>query len=143
MTALTLVEKCQKKYGKKLYGGNCGTFALALGSYLSEIGVESNVVVFSDFWSGEPGNPVSASDISAYEPRVYHIALSVNGVLYDGDGVVTEGHILDWIEAEYADDEVTINNFPLKSKGVETLINNDTNWSIPVSKFYKFMNKNG
>lgn len=138
-----LVTKCQQKYGKKLYGGNCGTFALALGSYLKDNGIESDVVIFSDFWSEDFDEPSCAADISAAEPRVYHVALSVNGLLYDGDGIVTKDHILDWIESEYDDNEIMVNNFPLESRGMETLINNDTDWSIPASKFYKFINKNG
>lgn len=59
--------------------------------------------------------------------------------MYDGDGSVNDNHILDWIEREYGDDEVTINNFPFSDPKMSTLINNDTDWSISNKEFYNFI----
>lgn len=67
------------------------------------------------------------------------MALHANGKLYDGDGATNDNVILDWIESEYNDDEVSVTNFPFSDQKVKTLIRNDTDWNISSETFYAFL----
>lgn len=135
----SIISVCKKKFGDSLYGGNCGMFSMALGQYLKDNGINSRYVVYSDFYDEDESDNITVSDLISYECQVYHIALYANGNLYDGDGSVNDNHILGWIEQEYGDDEVTINNFPFSDPKMSTLINNDTDWSISNKEFYNFI----
>ena len=134
----SIIESCKKKF-KNLYGGNCGMFSIALGEFLEDKGIKSNIVIFCDYPEDELGTPSSVRQIIDEECKIYHTALNVNGKLYDGDGCITTNHITSWIETEYNDYDIMVYNFPLKTSGLQTLINNDTDWDISASTFYKFM----
>ena len=136
-----IVEKCRTQFSNSLYGGNCGMFALALGTFLQRHGISSNIVIFSDYCEDEHGAPRTAFDIMNCEPDVYHVALQVDGLLYDGDGQVTEQHILNWIAEEYDDKSPTVSTFPLQSKGVRQLMDNDTDWDTHPGVFLDFIEK--
>lgn len=138
MDVKAVVEKCRSHFGNNLYSGNCGMFAVALGTFLQEHGVDSQVVIFSDYEGDEPS---CAADLMDYDPCVYHAALSVNDKLYDGDGEVPASHIREWIEEEYTDKDPSVHKMPLSSRGMKALMRNNTSWYIGCDFFYDFIKK--
>jgi len=136
---LSIIEMSQKHFGKNLlYGGNCGTFALALACILEEKSIPAKLVVIcEDIYETE----AEPEDILASDARVYHVAVYANESLYDGDGKVTPDSIADWIEEEYHDYNPAVFNFDLHEPNLRRMIENTTNWNIPTEKFYSFMKK--
>lgn len=131
-----IISKTAQHFGaNKLYGGNCGTFALALGKFLEANHKVTVLIICKDLY--EELDDVEVSDLIASEPSIYHVALNVDGSIYDGDGKVTLDHIADWIESEYSDYDAITLNYPLSDTKLPVLINNDTNWSISSSDFLK------
>ena len=136
-----IIDACRKQYGNDLYGGNCGMFALALSSYLGERGIESRLIVFSDYDEAIDGTPESPRSLMDVESSVYHVAIGVGDSIYDGDGENTKENILDWISAEYEDFDVSVLDWPSGDKNLESLIRNDTDWTYDKSEFMEFISR--
>lgn len=136
---LSIIEIAQKHFGNNLlYGGNCGTFALALASILEEKSIPTKLVVICEDVYETEAEP---EDILASDARVYHVAVYANKFLYDGDGKVTPDSIADWIEEEYRDHNPAVFNFDLHEPNLRRMIENSTNWNISTEKFYSVMKK--
>lgn len=136
---LSIIEIAQKHFGNNLlYGGNCGTFALALASILEEKSIPTKLVVICEDVYETEAEP---EDILASDARVYHVAVYANKFLYDGDGKATPDSIADWIEEEYHDHNPAVFNFDLHEPNLRRMIENSTNWNISTEKFYSVMKK--
>jgi hypothetical protein len=132
---LNLIKKASDYFGQdSLYGGNCGTFALALAEYINQ---PCYILIFcqNDF---EDMEDVAITDLIASEPRIYHCAVSIDGKIYDGDGSIDTNHIADWIFDEYDDDDPLLLRYPSSEVKLDTLIGNDTDWNISVGVFLRF-----
>lgn len=139
---LDMIKRAQKHFGrKKLYGGNCGTFALALANHFARKGQPlSLAVICYDSWpDGEnEDEDVTAYDIISADVPVYHVTISTKPLFYDGDGKVTGRKIQKWVHQEYRDENPALFVFNLTEPGLAALIRSETSWSIPIETFEAF-----
>jgi hypothetical protein len=134
---LQLIQKVKSSFPENsLFGGNCGTFALALATILKENNIDTKIVVICEDVFEEEAD---IEDIETSDVSVYHVAVKVDGALFDGDGKVTGDSIADWIEEEYYDYSPAVFTFELSEPGLRRLIENNTNWSISTAQFYKVL----
>lgn len=126
---------------KKLDGGNCGMFSLALYNYaIDNIGVSPSIIIFSDY-DGKYGNTPSSRDLLELELMIYHVALRIGNQIYDGSGITSIQNIKSWIVTEYNDNNPSINEYSKVDNSLISLITNDTNWDTSANKFYNFLIK--
>ena len=136
---LQLINSAVTHFGRrKLYGGNCGMFALALAKHLAKNGTHMNIaVICQDVWGDEDVLPI---DIISADVPVYHVALVNAPKFYDADGLVTGYTIQKWIHQQYGDSSPALFVYDVTTPGLESLIRTDTAWSIPSHVFEEFFN---
>lgn len=138
---LALIGKAQAKFGAaKLYGGNCGTFAIALGTILTEMEIDFKVGILFNQDRMEPGEAFSTQAIIEAETDIYHVAIVIGNRIYDGDGEITEQAFVDYATA-YADSNPGGYLVVFDDRWLRSLVENETNWSIPPAAFEKAMRR--
>lgn len=136
---LFYLKKAIQYFGrKKLYGGNCGVFALALANFLKEknIRVQIAVICYDSNFGDE--DDISPEDIIKADIPVYHVAIVFDKMFYDGDGRVPGSKIQKWVKAQYGDSSPALFVFDLDTPGLSSLINTETAWYIPYDTFFSF-----
>lgn len=105
--------------------GNCGTFALALSSYLTEKSVTHQICVLT--------SAKDERELQQGEPDVYHVFVEVKlqeGAFdIDSDGVLTDHAIQEYLEF------YNVSTAQLLICADAQAIRNNTNWDIPESEF--------
>lgn len=136
---LELIKKAQEKFGaQNLYSGNCGSFAIALGAILSEMNIDFKVGILFNQDRMEEGDAFSTQAIIEAETDIYHMAIVIGNRLYDGDGEISEQDFVDYAKA-YADDNPGAYLVDYSDRWLKSLVENETNWTIPPSVFEKAM----
>lgn len=135
---LDLIKSARSHFGKKrLYGGNCGQFALALAQHLQSLDMKFKIAVICyDAWTEQDN--VDPQEIILADVPVYHVALRAPGGFYDADGLVSESHVRTWIQQEYGDHAPAMFLFDLNEPYLDTLIRTETAWHIPQETFWDF-----
>jgi hypothetical protein len=132
---LGLIAKAQNKFGAdRLYGGNCGTFAYALGSILKEMGIEFKVGILFNQGRMEEGEKFSTESIIMAETEIYHMVIVIENRIYDGDGEISEQQFVDY--AKPYDDPLPGGYLcDFDDRYLPSLIEGETNWSIVPADF--------
>ena len=100
------------------FSGNCGMFAIALGKEEKKRGKEVVMVVAH--------NAEDLGDLLRGEPDVYHVAVEIDGTIYDGRGKVSSvNNLLDFIDDPFA----KIDYLAL-DEAFKALVRTQTNWSV-------------
>ena len=100
------------------FSGNCGMFAIALGEEAAKRGKEVVMVVAH--------NAEDLGDLLRGEPDVYHVAVEIDGTIYDGRGKVSSvNNLLDFIDDPFA----KIDYLAL-DEAFKALVRTQTNWSV-------------
>ncbi len=133
-----IIETSANKFGRiNLSSGNCGKFALALGEYLAENGIESKINILFKYHEDQDVNTID--ELAGSDPDVYHVVLSVGDKIYDGTGETSIEKLLEFSVAEYKDFEpMYMKDVGLKESSLEAVVEFDTNWSIDKSNFLEF-----
>lgn len=93
------IKRCTNSFGTAaLYGGNCGTFALALSSVHKDLNPTIGIL-FRDV-----GDIDDIVDLLNAETDIYHVVVEIGGIMYDGDGIVTSDDLLRLASVEYGDE---------------------------------------
>lgn len=135
---LSMTKIAKKRYRNSLYGGNCGTFALAMANILHDHNVQNIKIGFivRDI-DNEINDLQEAHD---KETDFYHVVLEYNDKFYDGSGEVSKLQLLEFSIQEYGDDEPAFfSDCNFDDPIVNTCIEFDTNWSISISAFYNYL----
>jgi hypothetical protein len=132
---LSKIKLAQGTFGAdRLSGGNCGTFAMALGAICEDEGVPfSYSIVFEENDLIE-----DVIDLTEAEPDIYHVILETGGTWYDGDGIASVDSLLG-IAAEYGDDNPGVFTEVASNGLMGRIVRNETNWDIPIPEFYGVM----
>ena len=116
-----LLEKWNKYLNENKddkFSGNCGMFAIALGEEAAKRGKEVVMVVAH--------NAEDLEDLLRGEPDVYHVAVEIDGTIYDGRGEVSSvNDLLDFIDDPFA----KIDYLAL-DEAFKALVRTQTNWSV-------------
>ena len=116
-----LLEKWNKYLNENKddkFSGNCGMFAIALGEEAAKRGKEVVMVVAH--------NAEDLEDLLRGEPDVYHVAVEIDGTIYDGRGEVSSvNDLLDFID----DPSAKIDYLAL-DEAFKALVRTQTNWSV-------------
>ena len=100
------------------FSGNCGMFAIALGEEAAKRGKEVVMVVAH--------NAEDLEDLLRGEPDVYHVAVEIDGTIYDGRGKVSSvNNLLDFIDDPFAKIDYLALDETFKA-----LVRTQTNWSV-------------
>ena len=147
---LNIIKK-MKKY--QTFGGNCGTFALALERYIKEKYNKNLCFILTVSLDGdEQGNfpNENINDLIYGDYDLYHVMLGYIdkdhpfGLYFDGDGIYDGTNVTDYMITfcyeEYGNPNPTFVYLEYPEQSYETIKNiilNNTNWSISVEEFYK------
>ena len=117
------------------FSGNCGMFAIALGEEALRRGKEVVMVVAH--------NDEDLGDLLHGEPDVYHVAVEIDGTIYDGRGSITSiNKLLDFINNPYA----RVDYLKL-DKTFKALVRTQTSWSVTCEEYaeeaIRFLDKVG
>ena len=115
------------------FSGNCGMYAIALGEEAAKRGKKVVMVVAH--------NAEDLTDLLRGEPDVYHIAVEIDGTIYDGRGKVSsKDDLLDFIGDPFA----KIDYLEL-DEAFKTLVRTQTNWSVTYEDYaedaHQFLDK--
>ena len=118
------VSKLCKYVSKRIntFGGNCGSFALALFNKLTTLGYKVDIILCSDLHNFEEENWTDSDKLDWYlncEPNIYHVAIRINGdnnSLYDGDGATSIDGLVDFCYTYYGDLNASIESWSIDNK---------------------------
>ena len=129
------IDRASKLFGvESLYGGNCGMFAKSMLECINAPNMYY-AVLFRDV-------SVAIEDereLLEVETDIYHIVVEFLGKFYDGSGEISPSSLLDFAYSEYKDDSPGFLHEIKPSKIIDSIITNDTNWSISAEYFKKQM----
>lgn len=126
------IIKLLQSHNISMDGGNCGTFALALAKLCGE---PSIIYVIS--------NSEDEEELLHGEPDIYHVIISINGVLYDSTGITDVDAAFSIAEQQYNNSNAydISYDYPKESNRIEAIIRANTNWSISTDQYIKYINK--
>ena len=109
------------------FSGNCGMYAIALGEEAIKRGKEKEVVMIVAH------NAENLQDLLNGEPDIYHIAVEIDGIIYDGRGKVSSvDKLLDFINNPFAKVDYLALDDTFK-----TLVRTQTNWTTTCEEYAK------
>jgi len=103
-------------------------YAIALGKKAQEAGKRVTMVVCS--------NEESPKELLYGEPKVYHISVEIDGILYDGRGKTTLQEIAEEFSIIYDDYHFKCSFFDLDDSFV-MFVRTQTDWSVSWEDYYK------
>tara|TARA_R110000824_G_scaffold202090_2_gene386269 strand:- start:7159 stop:7581 length:423 start_codon:yes stop_codon:yes gene_type:complete len=116
------------------FSGNCGMFAIALGEEAIKRGKSPIMVVAH--------NAEDLGDLLDGEPDVYHVAVEIDGTIYDGRGPVPLDDLLNFIG-----DPLAKIDYLALDETFKTLVRTQTNWSVTCEEYaekaIRFLDKIG
>ena len=104
------VELCKKVNKKhRAFGGNCGSFALALARELSKQNIKCSLTVCSSIDEEDLEEmDYSPRAYEDFETDIYHVALYVGDTLVDGSGKISINDLKKIAREEYSDNNPEI-----------------------------------
>jgi len=146
---LSIIKK-MKKFN--LFGGNCGTFALALGKYIQKkYKQEPTFVLATSMDCDEHGNlpDEDYKFLDGGDYDLYHVMLGyvINDImlLIDGSGIHNDWKYLENFCKEEYNDKYPAIAYLDKDDGnyskLSRIIRSNTNWSISDKDFYNYIIK--
>jgi hypothetical protein len=134
-----LMEKAKKKYGDKLFGGNCGQFAYGMAKYLIDKGEKNVKLGLITEETDLDGEDIKA--LQDEEPKIYHVFVQIGDDYYDGSGKINKDYLTKFAKDEYDDanpelwDDIDVN------EDARRLISGETDWDKEWTEFYHFFEK--
>ena len=100
-----IVELCKKVNKKhRAFGGNCGSFALALARELTKQDIKCSLVVCSSIYDEDLEEMnYSPRAYEDFETDIYHVALGIGDMLFDGSGEINLKTLKKIAKDEYDD----------------------------------------
>lgn len=133
-----------------MFGGNCGMFALALAKYIQKKYKDNPVIVMATGMDHDGSGNLSKEnykDLEVGDYDLYHIMVGIGQevfgqlMLIDGSGIYDNWNYLDKFCLENYDNAVPaiayIDFDPKNYQKVNTIIRQNTNWSISSEQFYE------
>ena len=118
---------------KDTFSGNCGMYAIAFGKIAQE---QNKNVVIVIVWEGEENENINDID----EPKIYHIAVEIDGEIYDGRGKTNLNDIGNFAYKIYGDPKPKAEFIALDDTTIR-FISQNTNWNVSWQQYYKMMKK--
>lgn len=139
--ALSLIDAAAEKFGRyNLAAGNCGTFALALSNNLRSRGYKPTIALLHR-WYEEDDYSNGIDGLVETDPDIYHVVVMMGDKMFDASGETSISDLLSLSIREYKDKNPGfIRDIGIDEEALHTIIEHDTNWSIPVKVFEKAMN---
>lgn len=114
------------------FSGNCGMYALALAQKTIDEGKEAVIVIAA--------NTGDTEELKYGEPNIYHVAVEIDGILYDGSGVTSEQKLAQFAYDIYGDSSPALSYFKFDEAIIE-LIRQETNWDTNYQEYFKDIKK--
>lgn len=109
------ILKFINQVGEYAFGGNCGMFAISLAEILQKYNKDCNIV----FCTNRDDEFEDEQDPIQYflygEPDMYHVAIEIDGILYDGSGIINNNYLKNFVKEEYGRDYVCIDKLDYSS----------------------------
>ncbi len=136
------LKKAREKFSvDKLFGGNCGTFAFGLSSFLKDF--HNLELEFGFIYEDFSQKHETIREVLNSETRIYHCFLMYNNKMFDGCGFIDNDTLLKFAEDEYSDKYPgCFVNIKANDRDFRLLVSNDTDWSIGEDEYYDFFKKN-
>jgi len=120
-------KNCEEQK-QNMFSGNCGMYAVALGKKAQEQGKNVAIVVISN---------VENEDELLEEPDIYHVAVEIDGKLYDGSGEASLQEISNFYGGKiYGRNSVNVSYLAL-DKNTINMLRQNTNWNTFWTEIYK------
>lgn len=115
------------------FSGNCGMYAIALAKNAKDNNKEPIIVIISD---------TDDNDELLYgEPNVYHVAVEIDGKLYDGNGLTSLTELGDFVYNIYGDTRPFVNYYNFNDSIIQ-VIRSQTNWDTQWQVYYNELKNN-
>jgi len=124
------IEKLQEQINKKYFGGNCGMFAIALAKKSLDYKKTPVITVIT--------NAENLEELMNRDIDIYHIAVEIDGKIYDGDGETNLEKLGNFAYDFYGDSSPYCYYLDFNDACI-TMIRRQTNWNIYWQEFYKEM----
>jgi hypothetical protein len=117
-----IIKRLSSKY--YLFGGNCGSLAIALGKYAQKKGSKVVLVLVTD----------NVEVTMHSEFSLYHVGVEIDGILYDGDGKTTEESLAQVSLDEYGNPNPQLSFFDFNNASID-LVRRNTNFNVTYNTF--------
>jgi len=141
---LALIKAAEKKFGfDSLSGGNCGTFAIALGKIMIESGQDCDLflMIGNVDLDEKPTQEQLEQGEYDFEHVLLHTKFNGRDIFYDVTGRIPfskiQKYCLDFHEKNYSG--YLSEGWLEVDEAGERIIRQNTDWSISVSTFYNFL----
>lgn len=104
------ILKFIKEVGEEAFGGDCGMFAIALAEILKKYNKDCKIVFCSNLEDNE-----GLTELIYGEPDIYHVAIEIDGIMYDGSGIINENYLKNFVKDEYNRNDFSIHKFNYSS----------------------------
>jgi hypothetical protein len=115
------------------FSGNCGMYAIALAKCALDNNKKPVIVISTD--------TSDLDELMHGDPKIYHVATEIDGILYDGSGQIEEDMLSKYAYNIYGDAHPKI-LFLEFNNDVIKMIRQQTNWDVLWQEYYKEINKN-
>lgn len=123
-----LVKEAMSKKDK--FSGNCGMYAIALAKKSLDDNKKPSIAIATD--------TDDLDELMFGEPNIYHVAVIINGKLYDGSGEITQNTLEAYGRALYNDPNPIILELEFNDDLIK-MIRQQTNWDTPWQAYYNDM----
>jgi len=132
---LSMISAARRRYKSRLFGGNCGQFAIAMARFLKDSGAhpDPRIGLIHD------GEAQDEEELRDGEPDIYHVFLQLGGDWYDGTGRIDRQHLIDFADAEYGDARPDFATDLPTGEGTRRIISFNTAWDTEWTDFYRFL----
>ena len=113
------------------FSGNCGMYAIALGKLAQEQGKQVVIVIAS--------NAENEQELWG-DVYIYHVAVEIDGTIYDGQGKVSVDNIAQFAYDAYGDSNPHIFYLYLDESTI-SLIRQQTDWDTSWEQYYEMLKK--
>ncbi len=110
------------------FSGNCGMYAIALAKKALDGNKNPVIVVATD--------TKDLGELMYGEPKIYHIAVEIDGALYDGRGQIDENVLAHFAYDIYGDSNPNL-LFLEFNDDVIKMIRQQTNWDTSWEEYYE------
>jgi len=123
-----LVKEAMPKEDK--YSGNCGMYAIALAKKALDNKKTPSIAIST--------NIDDLDELMYGEPDIYHVAVIIDGKLYDGSGEINQNTLEAYGRALYNDPNPIILELEFNDDLIK-MIRQQTNWDTPWQEYYNDM----
>ncbi len=110
------------------FSGNCGMYAVALAKKAVDNNKRPVIVVATD--------TTDLNELAYGEPNIYHVAVEVDGTLYDGRGITNENELSQFVYDIYGDSNPSL-VFLQFNDDVIKMIRQQTDWDTSWETYYE------